>query len=461
VNRQHFARLLPDGQLDRNFVPPDLYYMNVNSVNMQPPGRILALTSGYLNGVPSPLCLVRFTPSGSVDPSFTPVPGDSSPYPQRASLVQDDGSVVFGPVTTPTGGVMRRLLPETGGPTLIESPKSQRRVAGASVLLQASASGALPMTASWTKDASPIAGGANGGLLLAPMSAGLAGDYRVNFTNPNGGALSQVAHLELNLPPQISPIPDVDVILSQPPLNVPFTVIDEFTPPAGITVSLSSPASSFFNFYPQISGSPGNLSLNIPSPFYWLARGPGLFADVTVRAIDGDDGATEQTFRARFRDQTYDEWAQQYFSSAELANPMICGSDADPDHDGIPNFLEFVWGGNPRYADPWIAPVVTYFPAAPEPGGRLHIQYYDLWVGDSVQQTVEVSSDLQSWDASSARFSVLSQDYSPTSPRHSVTLSTSGPGVAKLFVRIRIQSGSGARTFTFAPKIVRADSTGN
>lgn len=41
----------------------------------------------------------------------------------------------------------------------------------------------------------------------------------------------------------------------------------------------------------------------------------------------------------------------RYFTAEELAEPTISGTEADPDHDGIPNLIEYALGRNPRNAD--------------------------------------------------------------------------------------------------------------
>ena len=47
----------------------------------------------------------------------------------------------------------------------------------------------------------------------------------------------------------------------------------------------------------------------------------------------------------------YEIWRLAKFTPAELADPSICGGLADPDHDGLSNFLEYAFHQEPKVAD--------------------------------------------------------------------------------------------------------------
>lgn len=49
-------------------------------------------------------------------------------------------------------------------------------------------------------------------------------------------------------------------------------------------------------------------------------------------------------------------WKHLFFDAAELANPAISGHQADPDHDGLVNFVEYALGLNPRSPDAFMRP---------------------------------------------------------------------------------------------------------
>lgn len=48
---------------------------------------------------------------------------------------------------------------------------------------------------------------------------------------------------------------------------------------------------------------------------------------------------------------TWQSWQAANFTAGELANPAISGPQADPDHDGVPNFLEYAAAWNPALRD--------------------------------------------------------------------------------------------------------------
>jgi hypothetical protein len=49
-------------------------------------------------------------------------------------------------------------------------------------------------------------------------------------------------------------------------------------------------------------------------------------------------------------DTPFDAWRFAHFNQSELAQISISGPDADPDHDGVSNWQEFLGGTNPRDA---------------------------------------------------------------------------------------------------------------
>lgn len=49
---------------------------------------------------------------------------------------------------------------------------------------------------------------------------------------------------------------------------------------------------------------------------------------------------------------TFEDWKQDEFTEVEQADPLISGADADPDRDGIENFLEYALGLSPKISTP-------------------------------------------------------------------------------------------------------------
>jgi hypothetical protein len=94
----------------------------------------------------------------------------------------------------------------------------------------------------------------------------------------------------------------------------------------------------------------------------------------------------------------YQIWQASNFTSAELTNPAISGDTADPDGDGIPNLMEYAFGLNPKVANPNGMPVV----GVQKLGGTnsyLVISYKEVLYDTDISYTVQVSSDLITWNS--------------------------------------------------------------
>jgi hypothetical protein len=99
---------------------------------------------------------------------------------------------------------------------------------------------------------------------------------------------------------------------------------------------------------------------------------------------------------------TFMQWQASYFTAAQLNNPNVSGWNADPDHDGIPNGLEYYFRTNP-IATPSVAeqssrPQVGLMSS----GGSTYLTFsYRRLLGWSGNPAiVAVSDDLVSWDLS-------------------------------------------------------------
>ncbi|TVR52380.1 MAG: hypothetical protein EA425_05040 [Puniceicoccaceae bacterium] len=101
--RNHIARLNPDGSLDHSFDPGEVINHAVHSIALQPDGKIL-IGGGFTiwNGTPYS-GIARLHPDGSLDPSFDPVGGDAPPNPGFGTdrsvetiTLQPDGRILIG-----------------------------------------------------------------------------------------------------------------------------------------------------------------------------------------------------------------------------------------------------------------------------------------------------------------------------------------------------------------------------
>jgi len=95
---------------------------------------------------------------------------------------------------------------------------------------------------------------------------------------------------------------------------------------------------------------------------------------------------------------SYAAWSGALFTAAELTDPTVSGPAADPDHDGIPNLLEYAFGLDPKQADRsglrrW----------APRPTAAVNeyltISYAQLTQSNDLTYTVQASTDMVTWNA--------------------------------------------------------------
>ena len=53
-------------------------------------------------------------------------------------------------------------------------------------------------------------------------------------------------------------------------------------------------------------------------------------------------------FTVTFAIGPFAQWQASHFSGTELDDQAVCGPDADPDHDGMKNLVEFAFGFDPK-----------------------------------------------------------------------------------------------------------------
>ncbi|MGA2863416.1 MAG: immunoglobulin domain-containing protein [Verrucomicrobiota bacterium] len=93
-------------------------------------------------------------------------------------------------------------------PGIAQQPQSCTNVVGTTAIFTVEATGTLPLAYQWRRLSgtwSDLAGCTDTNLWLTNVQASHAGDYRVVVTNLDGAATSDVAHLTILVPPQITP----------------------------------------------------------------------------------------------------------------------------------------------------------------------------------------------------------------------------------------------------------------
>lgn len=125
-------------------------------------------------------------------------------------------------------------------------------------------------------------------------------------------------------------------------------------------------------------------------------------------------------------------WRTANFTSSELADASVSGPNADPDHDGVVNLLEFALGGLPKDGGSKPAPVISYEIA----GGE---RYLTLAVVkptglSNLNYVIKVSSDLKNWFAGDPNTVTLVDDTTTLKVRDNIP-TTSG---VRRFIRLEI-----------------------
>ena len=90
----------------------------------------------------------------------------------------------------------------------------------------------------------------------------------------------------------------------------------------------------------------------------------------------------------------YRSWSAGVFSAAQLADAAVSGDKADPDGDGVPNLVEFLFGGNPLLAERADLPALELVSAAGGQGQSVVYRYQRKLAAAGVVQVVEHTADL-------------------------------------------------------------------
>jgi hypothetical protein len=120
--------------------------------------------------------------------------------------------------------------------------------------------------------------------------------------------------------------------------------------------------------------------------------------------------------------QTFAQWQTEH-----LTGELLDAPNDDPDQDGTPNILEFVFGTPPKSAGaPVLTPVVLV-------GGHLQITI-PRRLDHPANLTVEVSGDLANWSSGPFSTGIVSDDVSALVVRDLTALDAAHP---RRFIRLR------------------------
>ncbi len=111
-----------------------------------------------------------------------------------------------------------------------------------------------------------------------------------------------------------------------------------------VTLSCETPGASIH--FTTDGSEPTAASLRYTGPL--LLENPATLKAIAVKAGTPDSSVSEATYRIA---TTYGDWLGTFFTPSQLNDSAVTGTSADPDHDTLPNLLEFALNLNPRFSD--------------------------------------------------------------------------------------------------------------
>jgi len=387
VAHEYLARLNSDGSLDSGFTGPDFAGTSgwsVDALALQPDNKILAGGAFYFSGASFKAGIVRLNTNGSADSTFNPGGGAYTPGSPniittvRSIAVQRDGMIVLGGDFTFFNNVAHNYLARLTATGTLDStftPAADNSVY--SVLVQ--------------PDGKILAGGAFANLdsvaanHLGRLNAG--GTLDTTF-NGGAGSPSNIADLEMQPDGRVVAGGDLTVVNNQ---LVQSALTRFFSGLPGLPGSVQFSAPSYTGTEgntltvtaTRVGGSYGAISMNyatvagtavasrytpVAGTLSWTS-GDASARTISVSILNDHTTEPDQTFSMNLGipiggvyagspgtttvtvTMPYAAWKTAHFTSAELADSTISGDMADPDHDGIPNLLEYAFGLDPKAPD--------------------------------------------------------------------------------------------------------------
>jgi N-acetylneuraminic acid mutarotase len=101
---------------------------------------------------------------------------------------------------------------------------------------------------------------------------------------------------------------------------------------------------------------------------------------------------------------TFTQWQQLHFTPEELSNPTVSGENADPNHNGLTNLLDYAFTNDPR------AVTTKFRPFALREQTTVSLVYPQSVSATDLTCTLEQSSSLANWTVASPANLTLSDD---------------------------------------------------
>ena len=178
--------------------------------------------------------------------------------------------------------------------------------------------------------------------------------------------------------------------------------------------------------------SPGGLTVTFSyNGSATVPTAPGSYSVVATVSDANYQGTASGTLIIQ---PNFASWSSQSFTTAQLADATISGPTANPAHDGVVNLLKYAFG-----LDPTAVAAPTGLPVASRAVGALTLSFIRRKDVADLVYTVEVSSDLVTWQSGpgcTLELSVTALD----AKRDQVVVSDLTPlsGTTKRFIRLRV-----------------------
>jgi uncharacterized delta-60 repeat protein len=394
--RLRVARLMADGQLDTTFNPGSGMDGTVSAMALQPDGEILLGGNfNYADGAYRPH-LARLLSNGAVDLSY---PNNNSGFnaPVFQVALQPDGSTyVVGDFNQVNGQYQNRC---------------------AHLFADGSVDFSFNPGTDLNDNVYTLATGTDGSVYLG-------GWVRQLYSQPRSGMLRLVTAPKLQ----------VQFVGTQPGSLTPGQAVQLLataTSPNGVTGVRFEISADGSDFTPLDNGY---LNQNSEWTGAWTP-GTGTYY---LRAVATDSEAQQQASLpygplSSGSTQTlpgYTAWVAANFSTADQANSAVSGEFADPNNDGVPNWLKFATGTPPNSL-PTVAGGIWPIPGSPQ---YPTLSYRANLADTTTQFTVQVSTNLLTW-SDGAAFTTL------------VDITPNGDGTETIRIRSNTPVGSGTAQF--------------
>lgn len=180
-----------------------------------------------------------------------------------------------------------------------------------------------------------------------------------------------------------------------------------------------------------IADDPALVDAAVASGSLQITAKPAVAGSTTVRITTTDlEGATLQTAIpvTVLSSDSYTAWRQQKLNS--VAASGSAAHDADPDADGLSNFLEYALGREPSVPDTATATTLSH-----DGQGRLALSFTRI-ADPAITYTVQVSADLAAWQTLAVAGNPSTGAANVAGP---VTVTDTDPaGAARRFLRLLV-----------------------